>query len=147
MPFVPPDFQVPGTLDGPSFILVPLGPQHNERDYDAWTSSMDHIHATPGFGSSEWPKAMTLDENLADLVRHGTDFEERTGFTYSVLEGVEVVGCVYIYPSVDPGHDAEVRSWVRASRAELDEVLWQEVSAWLAAEWPFEHARYAARVS
>ena len=31
----------------PSFTLEPLGPEHNERDYDASTSSEKHIHATP----------------------------------------------------------------------------------------------------
>ena len=34
---------------------------------------------------------MTLDANLADLVRHAKDFEERTGFTYSMLDGDEVI--------------------------------------------------------
>ena len=36
-------------------------------------------------------------------------------------------------------------SWVRASRAELDVPLWQAVSDWLAAEWPFQNVDYAAR--
>jgi hypothetical protein len=30
-------------------VLEPLGPEHNEQDYDAWTSSMEHIAETPGF--------------------------------------------------------------------------------------------------
>jgi hypothetical protein len=68
---------------------------------------------------------MSLAENLGDLERHAHDYEQRTGFTYTVLapDADEVLGCVYIYPSRDEGHDADVRSWVRADVAELDGAL------------------------
>ena len=63
---------------------------------------MEHIHATPGWEESSWPREMTLEENRADLQRHADDFENRSGFTYTVLEpGGDVVGCVYIYPPRD----------------------------------------------
>ena len=81
----------------------------------------------------------------ADLERHAGDFAARKGFTYSVIDGDEVIGCVYIYPSSDAGHDAEVLSWVRANRAELDRVLWETVSAWLEQSWPFRSPAYATR--
>ena len=144
--FVPADFVVPLRLERPQFRLEPLGPQHNDADYAAWFSSMEHIHATPGWEESSWPREMTLAENRADLQRHADDFENRSGFTYTVLEpGGDVVGCVYIYPAPDDRHDAWVASWVRASRAELDAPLWRAVSDWLAAEWPFEKVDYAER--
>ena len=69
-PFVPPEFVVPLRLETPQFVLEPLGPQHNDADYDAWSSSMEHIHGTPGWEESSWPRSMTLDENRADLERH-----------------------------------------------------------------------------
>ena len=144
--FVPEDFVVPLRLELPQFRLEPLGPQHNDADYAAWSSSLEHIHATPGWAKSSWPREMTLEENRADLQRHANDFENRTGFTYTVLEpGGDVVGCVYIYPSKDGAHQAHVLSWVRASRAELDVPLWQAVSDWLDAEWPFRNVDYAVR--
>jgi hypothetical protein len=138
-PFVPDGFEPPSGLTDDLFVLEPLGPQHTESDYDAWTSSMQHIGATPGFIGGSWPRDMTVDENRADLERHARDFAARTGFTYTVLEpGTrEVVGCVYIYPSSRPDRDADVRLWVRASRAELDEPLWHAVRGWLDEEWPF----------
>ena len=37
--FVPDDFAVPRELVTSEFRLEPLGPQHNEADYEAWTSS------------------------------------------------------------------------------------------------------------
>jgi len=145
--FVPPDFVVPLRLETPPFTLEPLGPEHNERDYDAWTSSAEHIHATPGWEESSWPREMTLDENRRDLERHADDFRSRTGFTYMVLElpSGDVVGCVYIYPLPESDYDARVLSWVRASRADLDVPLWRSVSEWIAADWPFHKVEYAAR--
>ncbi|MFH8368027.1 hypothetical protein [Streptomyces sp. NPDC018031] len=75
----------------------------------------------------------------------------------------EVIGCVYIYPlrhasgeDTVPAADAanaaagaegvaRVSSWVRADRAQLDRPLYEAVSAWLAADWPFTEVRYTAR--
>ncbi len=145
--FVPIDFDVPLRLETAEFVLEPLGPQHNEQDYDAWTSSMDHIRVTPGWVGNSWPKAMTLDENRGDLQAHADDFAGRKGFTYTVLDSAsrEVIGCVYIYPARDGDADARVRSWVRASRAELDAPLWRAVSDWVSADWPFGSVEYAPR--
>lgn len=144
--FVPTDFEVPADFEGPGFHLEPLGPEHNERDHEAWMSSIAHIRSTPGFGpDDDWPTAMGPKRNLDDLVGHARDFVNREGFTYSVLDGDEVIGCLYVYPSPDPNHDARVRSWVRESRAEMDVVIWQAVSAWLASDWPFTNPDYATR--
>jgi RimJ/RimL family protein N-acetyltransferase len=145
--FVPLDFDVPRRLDTPQFVLEPLGPEHNDHDYDAWTSSTEHIRATPGWEDSSWPREMTSDENRKDLQRHADDFRNRRGFTYTVLdpESSEVIGCVYIYPVRDSDVDARALSWVRASRAHLDTPLWRAVSAWLVSDWPFGSVEYAPR--
>jgi len=146
--FVSADFVVPLRHETPQFRLEPLGPKHNDADYSAWSSSLEHIRATPGWEESSWPREMTLEENRADLHRHADDFENRSGFTYTVLEpGGDVVGCVYVYPAPDGPHDARVTSWVRVSHAGLDGPLWRAVSDWLEAEWPFERVDYASRGS
>ena len=146
--FVPDDFEPPRSLATPDFVLEPLGPQHNESDYAAWSSSIAHIRATPGYAGSSWPREMTLAENLGDLERHARDFENRSGFTYTVLdrEGGSVIGCVYIYPPRDgQSGDATVQSWVAADHAVLDEPLRQAVSNWLRDAWPFRDPEYATR--
>ena len=145
--FVPPDFDVPLGLATSEFVLEPLGPEHNEQDYDAWTSSIEHIAATPGYPDGSWPREMTPDENRADLQRHADDCHARKGFTYTVLDPArrDVIGCVYIYPLPDSDDDARALSWVRASRAELDVPLWRAVSDWLASDWPFGSVEYASR--
>jgi RimJ/RimL family protein N-acetyltransferase len=144
---VPAGFVVPTALVADDFRLEPLGPPHNDSDYEAWSSSLEHIHATPGWETSSWPDDRTIDDNLRDLKGHADDFEQRTGFTYTVLDPATgaVIGCVYIYPDKTGEHDARVSSWVRASRADLDVPLWRAVSGWLEDEWPFEGVAYAER--
>jgi hypothetical protein len=143
--FVPDDFEVPRALVTDEFRLEPLGPEHNEGDYRAWTSSIAHIRSTPGFEGRPWPTPdMTPAENLGDLERHAADFAGRSGFTYTVRAAGrdEIIGCVYIYPSAS---GADVRSWVSADHAALDVTLYQAVSAWLRSAWPFTAVRYAPR--
>jgi RimJ/RimL family protein N-acetyltransferase len=143
--FVPDDFRPPPGLVADRFVLEPLGPEHNEDDYEAWSSSIPHIRATPGFTDGRWPRVMTLDENRADLERHAGDFAARSGFTYTVLDPSDrrVIGCVYIYPDRDGVHDAVVASWVRATRAGCDAELRELISRWLVEVWPFERISYA----
>ena len=47
--FVPEGFEPPSGLGTESFALEPLGPEHNERDFAAWSSSIDHIRSSAGF--------------------------------------------------------------------------------------------------
>ena len=145
MAFVPDDFQPPAELVADRFLLEPLGPQHNEPDHAAWSSSIEHIRATPGFTDSRWPRPMSLDENRADLERHARDFAARTGFTYTVLDPADrdVIGCIYIYPDKKGEDEAVVTSWVRATHAGSDAALREVVSRWLAEAWPFERVSYA----
>jgi len=148
--FVPADFTVPDGLTTGEFRLEPLGPEHNTADYAAWTASIGHIRATPGFAGASWPHQMSLAENLLDLERHAQDFIARRGFTYTVLSTAtgDVIGCVYLYPP--PGENqgrrgAVVRSWVRADQAALDPVLYHAVREWLERDWPFDSIEYAPR--
>ncbi|GAB3694780.1 hypothetical protein GCM10027589_58760 [Actinocorallia lasiicapitis] len=136
MDLVPEGFVVPEPPVFDGFRLEPLGAEHNERDHAAWTSSIAHVRATAGF--DRWPPldGMSLEANLADLEKHARDFAERRGFTYSVLDGDDVIGCVYLYPSrTEPGV-ATLKSWVRADRAALDGPLHDAVRTWITGAWP-----------
>jgi hypothetical protein len=147
--FVPAGFEPPTSLVTDRFRLEPLGPQHNEADHAAWTSSIDHIRSTPGYPDGDWPprKGMTFEENLADLRRHADDFARRVGFTFTVLDpaGGDVIGCVYLYPSAPQEWDVTVQSWVRADRAGLDAPLADAVARWLATDWPWERPDLCGR--
>jgi RimJ/RimL family protein N-acetyltransferase len=145
--FVQDEFAVPDRLVADRFVLEPLGPQHSEADYAAWTSSVEHIRATPGWRGTSWPVEMTPQQNTDDLIRHQEDFAARRGFTYTVLDpgDRQVIGCVYLYPPRRPGTDVQVHSWVRADRADLDVPLWQAVTDWLRDQWPWTAPDYAPR--
>lgn len=132
------------------FRLEMLAPVHNNRDHEAWMSSIEHIRATAGFarlewGSDDWPTPMTLDENLVDLNKHRDEFLAGDAFAYSVLDGDDVVGCVYIDPDESNASDAVVRSWVRASRADRDLDLAVELDQWLRDAWPIRSRRWPGR--
>jgi RimJ/RimL family protein N-acetyltransferase len=146
VPFVPPTFEPPRAFVHESFVLEPLEPRHNDRDFDAWSNSIAHIRSTPGFPDGRWPYEMTPEENRADLERHARDFATRKGFTYTVLGSGDgdVIGCVYIYPLAGES-GAQVQSWVRADRAALDVPLAEAVAAWLEDAWPFERIEYSGR--
>jgi hypothetical protein len=140
--FVPDGFDPPTSLSTDRFRLEPLGPEHNQPDHAAWMSSIEHIRATPGYAGGSWPPldGMTVEENHGDLRRHADDFEQRVGFTFTVLDpdDGDVIGCVYLYPSASEDWDVTVRSWVRADKADLDVPLADAVAQWLASDWPWE---------
>ena len=147
--FVPKAFEPPTSLLTADFKLEPLGPQHNRADLAAWTSSIHHIRATPGYPDGEWPpeEGMSESENLTDLTGHAADFAARKGFTFTVLDPADgdVIGCVYLYPARTAEHEVSVKSWVRADRAYLDAPLAEALSSWLETDWPwqrvFRHGR------
>jgi hypothetical protein len=147
--FVPAGFDPPTSLVTEQFCLEPLGPQHNQADHAAWTSSIGHIRSTPGFPDGDWPPVagMTLEANLADLRRHADDFGRRKGFTFTVLDPADrdVIGCVYLYPSSSGQGDVTAQSWVRASRSQLDRPVAEAVAQWLSTDWPWERIDYRGR--
>jgi hypothetical protein len=89
---------------------------------------------------------MTLQENMGDLEMHAREFTAREAFAYSVLDGDDVIGCVYIDPSQDPNTDARVRSGVTADRPDMDPVVWWAVTRWLGEVWPLQRFEYSARM-
>jgi len=149
----PADLPAPPSDD--RLALAPLAPEHNERDHAAWMSSIDHIRATPGFGAGDWgtdswPFEMPLEQNLSDLEMHWGEFERGEAYAYTVLDPVtdDVIGCVYVDPD-DRGDgdaaDVMVRSWVRATHADLDEHLAATVDRWLRTCWPIDRVRWPGR--
>ena len=118
-----------------------LAPEYNESDLDAWTSSIEHIRATRGFGRpGGWPaRPYTIEENLADLVQHRDHHQRGLDFAWTVLDPARpgtVIGCVYLYRDSSGAYDAKARSWVRADRAHLDQELRDLLDPWFATAWP-----------
>jgi hypothetical protein len=135
---LPKGFPVPHSFGGTGYHLEPLGPIHNDRDHAAWMGSIEHIRSTVGFPMADgWPYPMPPEDNLSDLEKHLAEFEERVAFAFSVLDRDEVIGCVYVTPDPASAGGVRLRSWVVEAHADLDEVVRDEVTAWLLAAWPF----------
>ncbi|HEU0123114.1 MAG TPA: hypothetical protein VFQ91_21470 [Bryobacteraceae bacterium] len=142
-PFVPADFVVPESYKTATFQLKPLGPDLAKHDYDAYMSSIEHLHKTFS-PSGRWPnEKITMADAVKDVEGEIARFKARKSFTYAVLslDGTRELGCVYISPSRKEGYDAAVRMWV--TKAEYDKglqpVVLKEVKDWLAKSWPFKN--------
>jgi hypothetical protein len=138
-PLVPLDFSVPEPPSHRRFHFAVLGPEHNAADLEAWSSSIEHIHSTPGWSPDGWPRRRyTLEENLADLAQHLEHHQRHLEFAWTVLDPARpgtVIGCVYLKPDPTGAAEAEARSWVRADRADLDRELREHLRPWFATAW------------
>lgn len=147
MPFVPPDFVVPPRLERPDFTIRPLLITDVVKDYDAVMTSVDHLAQVFGPGG-KWPRGLSFEDDLIDLGWHHKEFRTRRSFAYTVMspDEAQCLGCLYINPTALPGYDAQAHCWIRASHAAaLDDLLYQTLRTWLAADWPFTRVAYPGR--
>lgn len=147
--FVAPDFVVPTLIEGPGFVLVPLGPALVEIDFAAYMSSITHLQQT-FTRSAGWPREdITAAEAMADMESEAGRFARRESFAYAVLtpDGLRERGCVYVYPGGVGGHDAVVRLWVTKAEydAGFDAELYAWTKGWIAKDWPFRNVAYPGR--
>jgi hypothetical protein len=157
--FYPEDAAVPETLRTEEFLVRPLKATDVELDYDAVITSRAQLLL---HSDGRWPReGFTLEENLADLVRHEQEHLDRVAFTYTVMNPTETecLGCIYIHPlrwllqragiSVEgiPDKSAYVTFWVRQSRLpdNLDRRLLQALISWFQTEWAFSQVAFLAR--
>ena len=129
------DFAVPETKETPRYRLRKLTIADLDADFEAVTSSEDHLRGVFG-NRNTWPAGLTRARDLADLGWHETEFNLRTSFAYTVMSLDErlCLGCVYIYPSRATAYGAMCTMWVRASMVAegLDGDLFETVRNWLA---------------
>jgi hypothetical protein len=146
-PFVPPDFQVPQTLETSEFRLRMLTIHDVVKDYEAVMTSAAHLRRLYPHGT--WPEGLTLEQNLIELGWHQHEFQRRTSFAYTVVTPSEdrVLGCVYINPTPKRDYDAAIYLWARESELQsgLEQRLLTAVKDWVAREWPFKNVAYPGR--
>lgn len=143
MQFYPEDAIVPEELRTEEFILRPLRASHTEIDYAAVMESKLTLRV---ISQSGWPQDdFTLEMNRKDLEEHQEEHDERTAFTYTVLNptGSICLGCVYIgHLKEGPmrgDYAAVLRFWVRESylEANLDRRLLESLIDWFRNDWAF----------
>lgn len=157
--FYPENAVVPEILQTEEFLVRPLRATDVELDYDAVVTSRAELFLR---SSGSWPReGFTLQENLADLVRHEQEHLARVAFTYTVMNRAETqcLGCLYINPlrqllqraalSAEhiPAESAYVTFWVRQSHLQdnLDRRLLQSLVAWFQTEWAFSQVAFVAQ--
>lgn len=147
--FIPPAFSPPRLVEGPGFKLVPLGPEFVKLDFDAYMSSIAHLQQT-FTRSTGWPReGISQAEAMRDMETEQARFQARTSFAYAVLtpDGSRERGCVYVYPGLVDGYDAEVTLWVTQAEydAGFDAELYAWVTEWVQRDWPFAKVAYPGR--
>lgn len=149
-PFIPADFKVPHSLQNEHFRIRMLTVNDVVKDYDAVMSSVEHLETTKPFGTNHnWPRVLTLEQNLIDLGWHQKEFQRRSSFAYTVmnLEESKCLGAIYIYPSSNPNYETMILLWVRTSAVKdgLDTMLFDSVKKWISKDWPFQKVAYPGR--
>ena len=147
-PIVKNDFEVPEELVTKNFILKPLTINYLDRDYEAVKKSEQHLYKL--MDDSDWPKKLTLNENLSDLGWHEVEFSLRHSFAYTVLSPQnkeEVIGCCYIYPSDNPEFEIQAFYWIRQDllSSGLETVLGNTFREWLEKTWQFKKIEFPRR--
>jgi RimJ/RimL family protein N-acetyltransferase len=143
MKFYPEDAIVPKGLRTEEFHLRPLRVSDAEIDYAAVMDSKSMLRI---MSQSAWPPDdFTLEMNRKDLQEHEEEHDERTAFTYTVLDPTESIclGCVYIEHlkegPMKGDHVAMLRFWVRQSYldGDLDRRLLKSLIDWFGNDWAF----------
>ncbi len=145
---VPIDFEVPVRLNGAGFHLRMLSVHDVVKDFAAVTESEGRLVGSMGDGS-DWPRGLTIEENLIDLAWHHREFTIGHSFAYTVMNDDEsrCLGCCYINPSDKPDYDAVAFYWVREREFKegFDAVLGKAFRGFLAAQWPFKTVAFPGR--
>jgi hypothetical protein len=142
-----PDFDPPARLElETGEHLRPIRADDAEIDYPAVMGSRERLWQRYGEVWGWPPRAMTYEEDRADLARHEAEAAALQSFNYAIFDRDEtrLLGCVYIDPPNREGADALVSWWVvddlagGALERRLDEV----VPRWLSEAWRFERVDY-----
>jgi hypothetical protein len=145
-PFVPPDFPVPAGFRDESFIARMLTVRDLIADYDAVMSSERDLVGLMS-PHDDWPRGLTLEEDLIDLGWHQREFTLRRSFAYTVMAPDEslCLGCCYIFPSRLPEFEADAFYWVRSSHKQIEGRLGTRFRRFLVEEWPFSRVAFPGR--
>lgn len=144
---VPSTFTPPDVVETQEFLVRPILAADAEADFDAFITSIEHLHGIFG-PDSEWPRPdMTLEENVLDLAWHQREHESASCFCYTVFDpsNTRCLGAIYFGPARKAPYEVEAFYWIRASEVALEATLGDFVRHWLADAWPFESVIYPGR--
>lgn len=156
LPIVPWDFDLPERVETDDFVLRPLSVDLFHLDFEAYTSSKEHLQQTfcldgVPFGRAEnqdptagrWPEGVDVEFGLIGAAWCHYEWKYlRSSFTYSILDLDESreLGNAYVYPCHKVGYDICCQSWVRTDMlaSGFDETFHAWFQRWVDDVWPFE---------
>ncbi|MER6364888.1 AfsR/SARP family transcriptional regulator [Kitasatospora sp. NPDC001527] len=147
-PFVPHRFEVPDRLEGPGFLLRPIGIRDLAQDHALVTASREQLREQFGRAWNWPPPDLTEEQDLVQLAWHQHEFTRRTSFALAVVSpGDErLLGCVHLDPPGDPRHEADLFFWTGdGPGSALDRALSTTLDHWLAARWPWRRVARPGR--
>lgn len=138
-------FKIPERIGLQHVRLVKVDPTYAVQDYQALLAARLQIRQDLG---TDWPADnLTLAENEASLVNDLKAFNQRSNFTYHLLEPASgrVIGCLYISHSSSTQYQATVYYWLipEYDQSRAHPALRADVQKWLATSWPFAAVDYS----
>ena len=130
-----------------NFSLEALQPKHNERDFEALTSSRDHLRKTMD-PKDFWPDDVkSLEDNLRDLTKDFQEFQDRLTFRYAILtqNKSSYDGCLYIRPAKSEQHECCVEFWFKTTQQHLEDEFHEKAKVWLFNTWGFREVAFPGR--
>jgi len=139
------NFVVPQRYTFSNVVLVKVDPEYAAQDHRALMQAKAQIRQDLG---TPWPEDnLALAENTASLISDLQAFNQRTNFTYHLIERAtdQVIGCVYISQTGASQHQAAMYYWlIPAYYNSTDHpVIRQGLQQWLKTAWPFREVDFS----
>lgn len=124
----------PSRWAGDGFVLRVAAPEWAALDLEAVRVSRECLRGLFGPDDPWPPDTLDLEGDRADLRWHADEFQSGRSFAYLILNEAQnrCLGCLYIYPTRSPDHDAEGYLWTRSDLPPAQAVpIEREVIRWV----------------
>ena len=139
-PLVDSSFVVPERYAFDNVVVVKVDPAYAEADYVALMLARTQIRQDLG---TTWPEeSLTLAENKASLVNDLQAFQQRTNFTYHLLDNAtgQVIGCLYLSQGGAEQYQATMYFWLIPAyyQSKAYQPIRQGLQQWINTAWPLQ---------
>ena len=145
---------VPGEAESNNLIIRPMRESDKARFFHSYMTSQKWLYKKLGWA---WPsEKSTLEQNSTMVDYHLEQAEQKTAFTYVVLDKSDnsIIGAVYMVPVASErqensgisksAYNAEVSWWLLESAVDnnLHNDLFALLTSWLGESWPWRQVMF-----